>query len=131
VFIYDAIQVFRREAAVPGAFGVDQGDRALFADAEAADFAAVDAAGVRGAVEGGSALLEACPGGFAFRGGAAVSADAEEDVAFVAADATAGGLLAGLIQGGFWLHGDSVAAGGLVERALQVWVLFRASKPAR
>ena len=87
VFVDDAFEVFGVEAAVPGAFGVDDGDGAVFADAKAADLRAVEAATVRRAVDAGGGFLELAPGAVAFLGGTAIGADAEEDVALVLADA--------------------------------------------
>jgi len=104
VFVDDAFEVFGGEAAVPGAFGVDDGGGAGLADAETADFGPVEAAAVGGAVEAGGGLLELAPGAVAFLGRAAIGADAEEDVAVVVADAALFGGGAGGFEIGHWIE---------------------------
>lgn len=109
VFVDDAFEVFGGEAAVPGAFGVNDGGGAGLADAEAADFGSVEPAAVGRAVDPGGGFLELAPGAVAFLGGAAIGADAEEDVAVVVADAA----LFGGGAGGFEIwHGGSVEERG-------------------
>ena len=73
------------EGGVPAALGVDDGDGAALADAQAADLRAVDGGGALARVQFADGALEPVPGGRALLGRAAVGAGANEDVAGVAA----------------------------------------------
>jgi hypothetical protein len=80
------------------ALGVDDGDGAAFADAQAAHLRPVDAARLARPVELRDALLQLAPGGRALLFAATIGAEAEEDVALIAADAVALGFLAGFVE---------------------------------
>lgn len=84
VLVDDAGEDFGGGAAVPDAFGVDDGDGALIAQAEAVGLGAVDAG------LGAEALFEELPGAEAFFAGAALGLGligAQEDVTAQGADA--------------------------------------------
>ena len=81
---------FRCYVVVPGAFGVDDGDGALFANMQAVGFGAEEAAAVERLVHFGDALLQVLPRfGTLFESGALGLGllGAKENVAFDFADA--------------------------------------------
>lgn len=83
VFLDDALEGFGGAGVVPGAFGVDDGDGAVVADAEAVDLGAIDAAGV-GQAQFLQARFQKFPRGQARLLGAALGfglVATEEDVA--------------------------------------------------
>lgn len=107
VVLEDAFEDGGVGGVVPGVVGVDDGDGAAGADAEAVALGAEDVGG--GAVEFkfGEAALEVVPGVFAALGVATVGACADEDMAADTAEVEGFGLVGG---GGGWRgfgHGSS------------------------
>ena len=87
----DSLQGFGGGGVVPDAFGIDQGDGALLADAEAVGLGAIDAVEE---AEFGQAALEIVPGFKAGFFGAALGIGlvaAKENVAADSGDASSGG----------------------------------------
>ncbi len=87
VFADDPFEILGRAAAVPGALGIHHGDGALHADAQAVDLAPVDAALDVHETQLLEPTLEKGPGRFLLFAGGAVTADAQQDVAPVLAEA--------------------------------------------
>ena len=90
VFLHELGNALGGHAVVPGSFGIDDHGRAVAADAQAADFAAIAGIFAGGEVSVFDLALEHFPCGLAFFGRAARRAGAEKDVPAIGADAYLG-----------------------------------------
>jgi hypothetical protein len=91
VLLDDAFGVGGGDVFVPRAFGVDDGDRAVDADAEAVAFGTKAWSAGSGEVKLLEAVFDVFPGGFADVGIDTIGADAEEEMAGEMADAELAG----------------------------------------
>jgi len=85
----DTLEVLRGAGVVPGGIGIDDGDGAAGADAEAVGFGAMNEGLWAAELEFGEAFFEKLPGSHAFPKGAAFGlggSGTEEDVLLVAVE---------------------------------------------
>jgi len=86
VLLQDALERLGRTVAIPGAIGVDDGDRASPTHAQAADLGPVDSAGFAIQTELAQPALEELPRLQCLLRRRAIAVDTQEDVAGIATD---------------------------------------------